>query len=153
MELLLRLAWFGLRPRMVKLEGEALRVLVKLAGLEVPWREEEVYAACGSMTRGPHLKLRRLRMEGVWYVAVRLCGMVTQRSGVLVLIPVPSPPARRPPVGHVRQRQLHRRPDVFRLLGRAPTAEDNPHSFFPRAAPSIIREIRVSNIAVSTPDC
>ncbi len=37
---LLPLAWFGVQPWMVKLEGEAPQVLVKLAALEEPRREE-----------------------------------------------------------------------------------------------------------------
>ncbi len=67
---LLSVAWYGGPPWMVKLEGEALQGLVKLAALEVPWRKEEVYAAWESMSFGARRKLRRLAMEGGWHDAM-----------------------------------------------------------------------------------
>ena len=68
---LLWMAWFGIQPWEVKLEGEVLQGLVKLAALE-EWRREEVFAVLKSMSLGAVMKLHKLRLEGRWHWAIEI---------------------------------------------------------------------------------
>ena len=68
---LLCLAWDGEQPWVVKLEGEALQAIVKLAALEER-RYEDVDAVFHSISFGARLTLRRLHMEGTWHQALQM---------------------------------------------------------------------------------
>ena len=68
---LLHMSWSGIQPWEVKLEGEVLQGLVKLAALE-EWRREEVFAVSESMSFGAVMKLRKLQLEGQWHWAIEI---------------------------------------------------------------------------------
>ena len=68
---LLHMSWFGIQPWEVKLEGEVMQSLSKLAALE-EWRREEVFAVLNSMSFGARMKLRKLRLEGRWHWAIEI---------------------------------------------------------------------------------
>ena len=68
---LLHMSWFGIQPWEVKLEGEVLQGLVRLAPLE-KWQVEESKAVRNSMSPGADLKLRKLEFEGRWHQAIEM---------------------------------------------------------------------------------
>ena len=68
---LLHMAWFGMQPWIVKLEGKALQGLVKLA----PWDNWESKGFLEAVMWVPlcaHFQLFRLRQEGRWDLAVEM---------------------------------------------------------------------------------
>ena len=68
---LLHMSWFGIQPWEVKLEGEVLQGLVRLAPLE-KWRREEFLAVLASVSFGAVMKLRKLQIEERWHWAMEI---------------------------------------------------------------------------------
>ncbi len=68
---LLRIAWSGIQPWEVKLEGEVLQGLVRRAALEDS-QKEEWQAVLSGMSLGALMKLRKLQLEGRSHWAIEL---------------------------------------------------------------------------------
>ena len=68
---LLHMAWFGMQPWVVKLEGEALQALVKLAAVE-EGQHGEIFTVLMSISFGAEWELFKLRIEGRWDRAIEM---------------------------------------------------------------------------------
>ena len=68
---LLWMSWSGIQPWEVKLEGEVLQGLVRLAALEDN-QEEESKAVLRSMSLGAQMKMRKLQLEGRRHWAIEI---------------------------------------------------------------------------------
>ena len=68
---LLHMSWFGMQPWLVKLEGETLKVMVKLAALE-EWQIFQFFEVLGSHGILAEVEVFRLREEGWWDRAVEM---------------------------------------------------------------------------------
>ena len=62
---LLHMAWFGMQPWLVELEGETLKAMVKLAALE-KWQIFQFFEVLGSHGILAEVEVFRLRSEGRW---------------------------------------------------------------------------------------